>query len=62
MQKPIRFKTKGNWPRIGRDDFNFASRIFLASSHIAPVTERNTLDFNGFVVGGLLYPPRALPM
>ena len=47
---------------LGRDDFNFSSWILLASSHIAPVTERNTLDFNGYGVGGLLYPPRALPM
>ena len=47
---------------IGRDDFNFSSWIFSASSHIAPVTERNTLDFSGYGVGGLLYPPRTLPM
>ena len=47
---------------IGRDDFNFSSWILLASSQIAPVTERNTLDFNGHDVGGLLYPPRALTM
>ena len=36
--------------------------MFSASSHIAPVTERNTLDFSGYGVGGLLYPPRTLPM
>ena len=47
---------------LGRDDFNFSSWIFSASSHIAPVTERNTLDFSGYGVGGLLYPPRTLPM
>ena len=31
--------------RIGRDDFNFLSQNILASSQIAPVTERNTLDY-----------------
>ena len=30
---------------VGRDDFNFSSWILLASPHIAPVTERNTLDY-----------------
>ena len=47
---------------LGRNDFNFLSWSLLASSRIAPVTERSTLDINGFAVGGLLYPPRALPM
>ena len=31
--------------RVGRDDFNFSSWNLLASSHIAPVTERNTLGY-----------------
>ena len=30
---------------LGRDDFNFSSWNLLASSHIAPVTERNTLGY-----------------
>ena len=47
---------------IGRDDFNFSTWILSASSHIVPVTERITLDFNGMGVGGLLYPSRELPM
>ena len=29
---------------------------------MVPVTEKITLDFNGYGVGGLLYPPRTLPM
>ena len=32
-------------PNVGRDDFNFSSWSVLASSHIAPVTERNTLGY-----------------
>ena len=36
---------EGPWLRVGRDDFNFLSWNLLASSHIAPVTERNTLGY-----------------
>ena len=47
---------------LGRGDFNFSLWILLASSQIAPVTERNTLDFNGFGVlqGDFFnwYPPK----
>ena len=50
------------WSRVGCDDFNFLSWILLASSQKVPVTETNTLDFNGYGVGDLLYPPRTLPM
>ena len=41
---------------VGRDDFNFSSWILLASPHIAPVTERNTLDYM-VLVWGVCYTP-----
>ena len=47
---------------VGCDDFNFSSWILLASSQKVLVTKKNTLDFNGYGVGGLLYPPQTLPM
>ena len=41
---------------LGRDDFNFSSWILSASPHIAPVTERNTLDYM-VLVWGVCYTP-----
>ena len=43
-------------PPLGRDDFNFSSWILSASPHIAPVTERNTLDYM-VLVWGVCYTP-----
>ena len=42
--------------KLGRDDFNFSSWILSASPHIAPVTERNTLDYM-VLVWGVCYTP-----
>ena len=46
---------------LGRDDFNFSSWILSASPHIAPVTERNTLDYMVLVWGVCYTPHKCYP-